>query len=68
MSGIAALLQAAKYIDKCEVITSKKWHDLPDEVELNPVDDKDGEENTSRQKCDGLKQHFLSILDSKLFV
>ena len=34
MSGIAALLQAAKYIDKCEGITSKKWQDLPDEVLL----------------------------------
>ena len=34
MSGIAALLQAAKYIDKCERSNTKKWQDLPDELLL----------------------------------
>ena len=34
MSGIAALLQAAKYIDKFERSTTKKWQDLPDELLL----------------------------------
>ena len=34
MSGIAALLQAAKYIDQCERSTTKKWQDLPDELLL----------------------------------
>ena len=34
MSGIAALLEAAKYIDMCKRSTTKEWQDVPDEILL----------------------------------